>query len=199
MWPLVAGADPHFEGFAWLNGSDPILGQHASMKEGVAGPIREFNEAKPFFGTEPFDDPADRWTGRGFHGCSVEPGSGSESTGLRLVGIGVEVATQRMTKISLSHLGSWGLSDQFRGATIRSVAGLIAGVLDTIRRWFDIQSAVRGSVNKVALQAARIKGRGKNRVGIVSALIGLSAAFEQSVGRFTLVTVSDAARPRLVE
>jgi hypothetical protein len=45
------------------------------------------------------------------------------------------------------------------GATISSVAGLITGVLDTIRRWFDVQSAARGSVNQVALQAAWIKGR----------------------------------------
>jgi hypothetical protein len=104
----VTGADPHFEGFARLNGSDPTLGQHASMKEGVAGPIREFDEPEAFVGVEPFDDPADRWAGTGFHGCSVEPGSGSENTGLWLVGIGVEVATPRMTKILLSHFGSWG-------------------------------------------------------------------------------------------
>jgi hypothetical protein len=100
----VAGADPHFEGFARLNGSDPALGQHTSMKEGVAGPIREFNEAKSLLGAEPFHDATDRWTGRGFHGCSVEPGSGSESTGLWLVGIGVEVATPRMTEILISQL-----------------------------------------------------------------------------------------------
>jgi len=62
VWPFVTGADPHFEGFARLNGSDPTLGQHASMKEGVAGPIREFNEAKPLLGAEPFDDPVHWWT-----------------------------------------------------------------------------------------------------------------------------------------
>jgi hypothetical protein len=39
------------------------------MKEGVAGPIREFNEAKPFFGAEPFDDATDWWAGR-----RLEPG-----------------------------------------------------------------------------------------------------------------------------
>src|SRR5215469_12272431 len=108
MWPLVAGADPHFEGFSRLNSRDPTLGQHASMKEGVAGPIREFNEAKPFFGAEPFNDSTDRWTGRGLKPGLAEPGSGSESAGLRLVGIGVELATPRMTKILLSHFGSWG-------------------------------------------------------------------------------------------
>ena len=100
----MTGADPHFEGFARLNSSDPALGQHASMQESIARPIREFNEAKPLFGVEPFDDPADRWPGRGLQGCSVEPGSGSESTGLWVVGIGVEVATPRMTKILISQL-----------------------------------------------------------------------------------------------
>src|SRR5262249_1296729 len=135
VWPFVAGADPHFEGFAGLNGGDPTLGQHASMKEGVAGPIREFNEAKSLFGVEPFDDPADRWPGRGVESGLAEPGSGSKSTGLWVVGIGVEVATPRMTKILLSHFGSWGGYGSGTGATIRSVAGLIAGVLDTIRRW----------------------------------------------------------------
>ena len=81
MWPFVTGADPHFEGFARLNGSDPTLGQHASMKEGVAGPIGEFNEAKPLLGAEPFNDPTDRWPGRGLKPGLAESGSGSKSTG----------------------------------------------------------------------------------------------------------------------
>jgi len=80
VWSFVAGADPHFEGLARFNGSDPTLGQHASMKEGVAGPIREFNKAKPFFGAEPFNDSPDPWAGSGLHACSVELGSGSESS-----------------------------------------------------------------------------------------------------------------------
>jgi hypothetical protein len=108
MWPLVAGADPHFDGFARLNGSDPTLGQHASMKEGVAGPIREFDEPEAFVGVEPLDDPVDGRTGRCLEPGLAEPGSGSESTRLWLVGIGVEVATPRMAKILLSHFGSWG-------------------------------------------------------------------------------------------
>ena len=62
VWPLVAGTNTHLDLLARLHSGDPTLGQHASMKEGVARPIGEFNEAKPFFGAEPFDDPADRWT-----------------------------------------------------------------------------------------------------------------------------------------
>jgi hypothetical protein len=36
MWSFVAEADPHFEGFARLNSSDPALAQHASMEERIA-------------------------------------------------------------------------------------------------------------------------------------------------------------------
>src|ERR1700746_2991491 len=104
MWPLVAGADPHFEGFARLNSDDPTLGQHAPMQERIARPIGEFNESKSLFGVEPFDNPTDRWTRRGFHGCSVEPGSGAEGAGLRVVGICVEVATPRVTEVLMSQL-----------------------------------------------------------------------------------------------
>jgi hypothetical protein len=78
MRPFVAGADPHFEGFARLNSVDPALGQHASMQERVARPIGEFNEAKPLFGAEPLDDPIDRWTGGGLEAGLDEPGSGAE-------------------------------------------------------------------------------------------------------------------------
>ena len=78
------------------------------MQERVARPIGEFNEAKSLFGVEPFNDPTDRWTGRGLKPWLAESGSGAECTGLWLVGIGVEVATPRTTKILLSHFGSWG-------------------------------------------------------------------------------------------
>ena len=78
------------------------------MKEGVPRPIGKFDEAKAFLGIEPFDDTADRWTRGSLEGRSGEAGSGSESTGRWLVGIGVEVATPRMTKILLSHFASWG-------------------------------------------------------------------------------------------
>src|SRR5262249_41260282 len=36
VWPLMAGADLHFEGFARLNSGDPALGQQASMQERIA-------------------------------------------------------------------------------------------------------------------------------------------------------------------
>jgi len=82
MWSLVAGADTHFEGFSWLDGSDPTLGQHSSMKESIARSIGEFDEPKRLLRAEPFDDPADRWTGRYFGAGLAEPGSGAKNTRL---------------------------------------------------------------------------------------------------------------------
>jgi hypothetical protein len=108
VWSFVAGADTHFEGFSRLNSRDPTLGQHAAMQERIARPIGEFDGAKSLFWVEPFDDPADRWPGRGLKPGLAEPGSGSESTRLQLVGISVAIATPRITKILLSHFGSWG-------------------------------------------------------------------------------------------
>ena len=96
MRPRVAGADPNFEGFARLHGVDAALRQHAPVEEGVAGPIREFDEPKAFLGGEPFDNPTDRGTGRIFD---------AESTGLWVVGVGVEVAAPRMTKIEAGRIG----------------------------------------------------------------------------------------------
>jgi hypothetical protein len=61
--PFVSWTDSHFEGFTRLHGVDPALSQNASMKEGVAGPVREFDEPKAFLGIEPLDDTTDRWTG----------------------------------------------------------------------------------------------------------------------------------------
>ena len=75
------------------------------MKEGITGPIGEFDEAKALFRAEPFRDPTDRWTGRCLDEGSVEPGSGSESTMLRIVGISVEFATPRTRKILICQLG----------------------------------------------------------------------------------------------
>jgi len=72
--PRVAGADPNFEGFARLHGVDAALRQHAPVEEGVAGPIREFDEPEAFVGVEPLDDPVDRGTGRVFERLA-EPGS----------------------------------------------------------------------------------------------------------------------------
>jgi hypothetical protein len=101
--PRMTGADPNFEGFARLHGVDAALRQHAPMEEGVAGPIREFDEPEALVRVEPLDDPVDRGTGRVFERLA-EPGAGSEGTGLRLVAISVEVATPQMTKILISQL-----------------------------------------------------------------------------------------------
>ncbi len=108
MRPRVAGADPNFEGFTRLHGVDAALSQHAPVEEGVAGPIREFDKSKPLFGVEPLDDSVDLGTGRCLEPGLAEARPGSESTGLWVVGIGVEVATPRMTKILISQLWfSW--------------------------------------------------------------------------------------------
>ena len=45
MRPLVAGADPNFEGFTLLHGIDAALSQDGPMEEGVAGPIQQFGRA----------------------------------------------------------------------------------------------------------------------------------------------------------
>jgi hypothetical protein len=42
--PLVAGANTNFDGLARLYGVDAALSQHAPVEEGVARPIREFDE-----------------------------------------------------------------------------------------------------------------------------------------------------------
>jgi hypothetical protein len=99
----VTRTDADFEGFTRLHGVDAALSQHAPVEEGVAGPIREFDKSKPLFGIEPFDNPTDRGTGRVFERLA-EPRSGPETTGLWVVGVGVEVATPRMTKILISQL-----------------------------------------------------------------------------------------------
>ena len=74
------------------------------MEEGVAGPIREFDEPEAFVGAEPLDHPVDWWTGRCLEPRLAEPGAGSKGTGLWVVGISVKVATPRMTKILVSQL-----------------------------------------------------------------------------------------------
>jgi hypothetical protein len=105
--PFVAGADTNFEGVAGLNSADPALSQHTSVEEGIARSIRECDEAKSLLGVEPFDDPTNRWAGRGLDGCSVEPGSGAEGTRLWIVGICIELATPRVKEILMLHFGSW--------------------------------------------------------------------------------------------
>ena len=108
MRPFVSRTDAHFEGFTRLHGVDPALSEHTPMEEGVARPIEEFDEAKAFLGIEPLHDSADRWTRGCLKSGFAEPRASAESTGLWMVGIGVEVTTPRMTKILLSHFASWG-------------------------------------------------------------------------------------------
>ncbi len=79
---------------------DAALSEDGAVEEGVAGPIREFDESEALVGIEPFDEAVD-W--RTFERLA-ELGSGAESTGLWVVGISVEVATPRMTKILISQL-----------------------------------------------------------------------------------------------
>ena len=83
---------------------DAALRQHAPVEEGVAGPIGKSDESKPLFGVEPFDDPVDRRTGRCLEPRLAKPGSGAESTRLRVVRVSVEFATPRMTKILICQL-----------------------------------------------------------------------------------------------
>ena len=80
------------------------------MEEGVSGAIGELDKAETFVVVEPLDDPSNRCTRRGF---SERPGvlrPLSETTRLWTigVGIGVEVATPRLTKILVSHLDPTG-------------------------------------------------------------------------------------------
>jgi hypothetical protein len=72
------------------------------VEEGIARLIREFDEPEAFVGVEPLDDTSDGRAGRWLEPGLAEPGSGAESTGLRMLGIGVEVTTPRMTKILIS-------------------------------------------------------------------------------------------------
>ena len=73
MWPFVAWADAHFEGFARLHDIDTALSENTPVEEGIAGFIGEFDEAEPFLGIEPLDDTTDRWT-RGCLGARLNRG-----------------------------------------------------------------------------------------------------------------------------
>jgi hypothetical protein len=106
--PLCPGPTRDFEGFTRLHGVDAALSQHAPVEEGIAGPIREFDEPEAFVWVKPLDNPVDRGTGGCLEPGLAEPGSGAESTGLWELGIGVEFATPRLTKILISQLWfSW--------------------------------------------------------------------------------------------
>jgi len=83
-----------------LHDVDADLSQDGSMEEGVAGPIREFDESEALVGIEPFDEAVD-W--RTFERLA-ELGSGAESTGLWVVGVDAEFATPRLPKVLISQL-----------------------------------------------------------------------------------------------
>jgi hypothetical protein len=134
----MTGTHANFDGLSRLHDVDAALSQHAPVEEGVAGPIGEFDEPEAFVGVEPLDDPMDRGTGRCFEPGLAKPGSGAESTGLWVVGISVEVATPRITKILISQLliPSGFVADQSDRATrSRAVADLMGLGFDMIRSW----------------------------------------------------------------
>ena len=106
MWPFVAGANSNFERFPRLHGVDAARRKHAPMEEGVAGPIREFDESKSLFRVEPLHDCSDWRAGGCLESGFTEAGSSSEGTGRRVVGFNVEAPTPRITEILMSHFAS---------------------------------------------------------------------------------------------
>jgi hypothetical protein len=147
-------------------------------------PSESSTNPKPLSGLNHLTTPLTDGPEGASEGCSAKAGSGSVSTGLWVVGIGVEIATPRMTKILLSHFGSWGWIGSIPGRRLDSIAGLIAGVLDTGRRWFDVQ---------VALQTAWIKRNG-SRPGLALSLVLFGCSLI-AIKRWPsyFVTASDAA------
>jgi hypothetical protein len=59
--PLVTRANSNFESFARLDSADSALSEQGAMQESVAGPVREFDEAKSLLRAEPLHDTRDRW------------------------------------------------------------------------------------------------------------------------------------------
>jgi len=74
VWPFVAGTNPHLDRIAPLHGVDPALSQHAPMKEGIAGPIGEFDEPEAFVGIEPLNGSTHRRTRGCLDGSSTVSG-----------------------------------------------------------------------------------------------------------------------------
>ena len=75
------------------------------MEKSITGPIGEFGEPKPLFRVEPLHDRSDGRTGGCLEPRLAESRSGSEMTGLCVVGLNVEVPTPRITKILICQLG----------------------------------------------------------------------------------------------
>ena len=91
--PFVAGTNTNFENVAGLYHPEPVLGQHGSMQESVAGPIEEFDEAEAFLGTEPSDRPLHGRAGWCLEPGLAGPGSDAEYARLWVIGISVGVAS----------------------------------------------------------------------------------------------------------
>src|SRR5438552_2827636 len=89
VWAFMSRTHAYFEGFTGLHGADAALSKHALMEEAVAGPVREFDEPKPLFGIEPFDESVD-WRAGGWVKGLAKPESSAESTRLWVVRVSVE-------------------------------------------------------------------------------------------------------------
>src|SRR6516225_2193182 len=103
MWPFVAGTNTHLDLLARLHSVHAALSQHTPVKEGIAGPIGEFDEPKPLVRVEPFYGATDWWTRGCLDGSSTVPGACAEGTGLGVEGVSVELATLRVSEILMSH------------------------------------------------------------------------------------------------
>jgi hypothetical protein len=110
------------------------------MKEGVTGPIREFDKAEPFLGIEPFDDALDWWTGRTGVGCGMYEAGGR--------------SCQRRTRDAAGY-GKLGVSTLIPGGLVpdqsdratrgRAVADLMGSlVFDIIRSWSESSAGRSG-------------------------------------------------------
>ena len=63
MGSLVSRTATDFERFSGLHSVDAALSQQAPVEEGIARPIREFDESKALLRVEPLDGTVDRGTG----------------------------------------------------------------------------------------------------------------------------------------
>jgi hypothetical protein len=64
-----------------LNSIYATLSERAAVKEGIARPIREFDEPEAFVRVEPLDHSLDGWTRGYLEPGLAGPGSGVEGTG----------------------------------------------------------------------------------------------------------------------
>jgi hypothetical protein len=95
-------SETNFEGFSWLYASGPALGQDASMKEGIARPIGEFDKAKSLVQAELVGSSRDRRAGRCLETVSLNRGLVPNALGRAEYVSTSKVATPPLTKISMS-------------------------------------------------------------------------------------------------